>query len=119
MGCGTQPRTTAWKARANRRLVMADPASQGGSLNRAAPDWVLRDPVGQIWRVHDLRDRARSHAQLFGPEDGERSAIQVSSGIAAVEWSMDKRDRVSSYKGWTLVSWLPPGRQSPSAWSRS
>lgn len=107
------------KARANRRLIVADPANQRGSLNRVASDWVLRDLDGQIWRVHDLRGWARSHAHLFGPEDGERGAIQVFSDIAAVERSMDKRDQVSSYKGWTLVFWLPPGRQSPSAWRYS
>ena len=101
------------KAKANRRLIMADPASQMGPLNRAASDWALRDPDGRIWWVHDLLDWARSHAHLFGLKDGERGAIQVSSGSAAVKWSMDKRDQVSSYKGWTLVSWLSPGRQSP------
>ena len=108
------------KAKANRRLIMADPASQRGPLNRAASDWVLRDPDGRIWRVHDLRDWARSHAHLFGLEDGERGAILVSSGMAAVKRSMEgKRDRVCSYKGWTLVSWSPSGRQLPSAWSHS
>lgn len=69
---------------------MADPASQRGSLNRAASDWVLRDLDGRIWRVHDLCGWGRSHAPLFGLEDGERGAIQASSGIAAVKRSMDK-----------------------------
>lgn len=108
------------KAKANRRLIMADPASQRGPLNRFASDWVLRDPEGCIWRVHDLRDWARSHAHLFGLEDGEHGAILVSYGMAALKRSMEgKRDRVSSYKGWTLVSWSPPDRHSPSASSHS
>lgn len=62
----------------------------------------------------------RSHAHLFGLEDGERGAILVSSGMAAVKRSMEgKRDQVSSYTGWTLVSCSPPARQSPSASSHS
>lgn len=80
------------------------PCQPGGSLNGVASDWVLCDPDGLIWRVHDLRDWARSHAHLFGLKDGERGVIQVSSGIAVVKRSMDKQDQVSSYKGWTLVS---------------
>ena len=78
---------------------MAGPASQRGSLNRVASDWVLRYPDGRIWRVHDLRGWGRSHAHLFGLEDGEHGAIQASSGIAAVKRSMDKRDQVSFHKG--------------------
>lgn len=53
------------KAKANRRLIMADPASQLGPLNRAASDWVLRDPDGRIWRVHDLRDWALACASVW------------------------------------------------------
>ena len=82
---------------------MAGPASQRGSLNRVASDWALRYPDGRIWRVHDLRGWGRSHAHLFGLEDGEHG--QARPGQLP--------------QGWTLVSWLPPGRQSPSAWRHS
>ena len=59
--------------------------------------WPQRQGLPDSARVYS--ERARSHAHLSGLKDGERGAIQVSSGIVAVKRSMDKQDQVSSYKG--------------------
>lgn len=98
----------------NRDRIMTDPRNRRGPQHHTSALWVLRDPAGAEWRVNNLKDWARTHAHLFGQEDGEPGAVRVCSGIQQVKQSMlgRRRNAVASYKGWTLVSWSGRADQS-------
>lgn len=103
------PRLQA-QAAANLERISNNPANQRGPNHHAAAKWVLQDPDGQLWHIINLRDWSRTHAHLFGLDDGEHGAELVSAGIRQVKQYMLGRRKTPApaYKGWTLVSWSEP-----------
>ena len=89
---------------------------QRGPQNRGSKYWALKSPDGTVYEIINLLDWCRNHTDLFGMDAGEKSAKSISNGIIAVKRSMEgkRKNRVSSYKGWTLIGYQDPIRKPKS-----
>lgn len=90
---------------------MALPDSQRGPQHRDAKQWVLIAPDGIAYRIINLMDWAREHADWFDivqdDADRERIARNIRSGFGQIVRSMKqlRKHPVYTYKGWRLGDW--------------
>lgn len=95
---------------AGKTAALSLPEGQRGPQNRESKVWELIDPSGDHITVTNLLDWARNNYTLFEPpcDDVDAAAIRVASGFRAIATSMrcakSRTRRVSSYKGWGLVT---------------
>lgn len=88
------------------------PEGQKGSQNRECKVWILRAPDGTLHRAVGLLPWAREHYMLFEPDapDPNAAVRRIAAGFSAIAGSMfygsptRKRNPVTSYKGWQLLS---------------
>lgn len=85
------------------------PRAGRGVENVHAIDWHLVAPSGQHYRIHNLYEFVRTHADLFEPVDVEWKRQGGKRGTggeycnATAGLSNIKRGRAKSWKGWTIA----------------
>lgn len=94
------------------RAAMSLPESQKGPQHRECKVWILKAPDGTIHRAVGLLPWIRENYLLFEPDTNDPNAAirRIKAGFSAIAGSMfysapsRKRNPVTSYKGWQLLS---------------
>lgn len=85
------------------------PAAGRFETNHTAKVWTLIDPDGGEHVVRNLRLWARDHTELFDKPCTDKSAVQITSGFAAIAQTLKrargvkgKPNGATTYFGWRL-----------------